>query len=154
MILENNEQFEQYGLDWSKLTPWVPFAQIADPVEQSAAMRSAAITYIRTYPLAWLRGDIDRLKRFLTPSDLSYNKFQVLVSAILLILTFIGALAALVDSSAWRRCLPLWLPIIFLAALSLSFHALPRYRLPLDPLMIIIAAGALSRLRSTAKSSS
>ncbi len=144
MILENNEQFERYGLDWSKLTPWVPFAGIADPIEQSAAMRSAAIAYIRANPSAWLRGDFDRLKRFLTPSDLDYNKFQVRVADILLILVIAGALASLLDSAAWRRRLPLWLPIVLLSAATLSFHALPRYRLPLDPLLIILASGSLS----------
>jgi 4-amino-4-deoxy-L-arabinose transferase-like glycosyltransferase len=143
MILENNEQFERYGLDWSKLAPWVPFARIADPVEQSAAMRSAAVAYIRANPSAWLRGDFDRLKRFLTPSDLNYNRLQVRVTAVLLFLAIAGALASLADTSAWRRRLPLWLPIILLSVATVSFHALPRYRLPLDPLLIILASGSL-----------
>jgi 4-amino-4-deoxy-L-arabinose transferase-like glycosyltransferase len=144
MILENNEQFEQYGLDWSKLTPWAPFGQIADPIAQSAAMRSAAMGYIRANPSAWLRGDFDRLKRFLTPSDLNYNKLQARVSAILLILAIAGALASLADTSAWRRRLPLWLPIVLLSVATVSFHALPRYRLPLDPLLIVLASGSLA----------
>jgi len=144
MILENNEQFEQYGLDWSKLTPWAPFAGITDPVEQSAAMRSAAMAYIRVNPAIWLRGDFDRLKRFLTPSDLNYNRLQLRVAAIVLILAVAGALASLADTSAWRRRLPLWLPIVLLSVATVSFHALPRYRLPLDPLLIILASGSVA----------
>jgi hypothetical protein len=82
MIYENNEQFEQYGLDFSKLTPCVPFAGITDPVEQDAAMQSAAIAYIKARPLAWLRGDLDRVTRFFTPSDLNFSRFQKLFSAL------------------------------------------------------------------------
>jgi hypothetical protein len=33
------------------------------------------------------------------------------------------------------------------ARIVLSFHALPRYRLPLDPLLIILASGPLDRAR-------
>lgn len=94
MLLENNEQFERVGLDWSKLTFWQPFAGIADPVDKDIAMRKAAIAYIETRPLMWLRGDIDRLRRFLTPSDVAYNMLQRIVSAILLIVIVLGALAA------------------------------------------------------------
>jgi hypothetical protein len=145
MILENNEQFERYGLDWSKLSPWAPFANIVDPVKQDAAMQSAAITYIQNHPAAWFRGDIDRIKRFFTPSDLDYGKFQARVSAAILIVIVVGALASLLCRSTWRYMAPLWLPIAFLTALHLSFHALPRYRLPLDPLLVIIASGTLIR---------
>jgi 4-amino-4-deoxy-L-arabinose transferase-like glycosyltransferase len=144
MIYENNQQFEQYGFDPAKLTPWVPFAQIADPVEQDAAMQSAAIAYIKTRPLAWLRGDLDRATRFFTPSDLSYSRLQKFFSALILIAMVAGALASLAFVPGWRRRVPLWLPVVFLTALHLSFHALPRYRLPLDPLLIVLASGSLA----------
>jgi 4-amino-4-deoxy-L-arabinose transferase-like glycosyltransferase len=152
MVLENNEGFERYGLDFSKYAPWAPFANIADPVEKDAAMQSAAIAYIRTHPSAWLRGVIDRTTRFFTPSDLSYTKFQVNFSAIVLVVTLAGALAVLMDYRSWRRTLPLWIAIGFLTALHLSFHALPRYRLPLDPLLIILASGPLYRAIALVKS--
>jgi 4-amino-4-deoxy-L-arabinose transferase-like glycosyltransferase len=151
MLLENNQQFELYGMDWSKLTPWVPFAQITDPVEQDEAMQSAALHYIRTRPLNWLRGDADRIRRFFTPSDVTYNRLQTFTSAIVLILTLVGALTTLIYAPGWRRRAPLWIPIAFLAALHLSFHALPRYRLPIDPLLIILASGGLLIARSAAR---
>ena len=146
MILENNAQFEQYGLDWSKLAPWAPFANIADPVERDNAMRSAAIDYIWTHPLAWLRGDVDRAERFFTPSDLNYGRLQRIVSDLVMTIMLIGALLSLTYARIrWRVLLPIWLPIIFLTALHLSFHATPRYRLPLDPLLIALASGVLAR---------
>jgi len=149
MILENNEQFEQYGLDWSKYAPWAPFAHITDPVEQDEAMRSAALDYIRTHPLAWLRGDVDRAERFFTPSDLNYSKLQRIVSDVVVTIMLIGALLSLTYSRIrWRVLLPLWLPIIFLTAIHLSFHATARYRLPLDPLLIALASGVLARGQS------
>jgi hypothetical protein len=149
MILENNEQFEQYGLDWSKYAPWAPFANIADPVEQDAAMRSAAIDYIRTHPLAWLRGDADRARRFFTPSDLNYSELQRFVSDVVITIMLIGALLSLKYAGIrWKVLLPIWLPITFLTALHLSFHATPRYRLPLDPLLIALASGVLARALS------
>jgi hypothetical protein len=144
MILENNEQFERYGLDWSKLTPWAPFTDIADPVEKDGAMRSAAIDYIRTHPAAWLRGVSDRLDRFLVPADLFYSKVQRQASAVIFVLMLAGALASLFYRHAWRRCAPLWIPCVFLTVLHLSFHAVGRYRLPLDPLLIILASGGIA----------
>lgn len=151
MILENNEQFEQYGLDWTKYAPWAPFANIADPVEQDEAMRSAALDYIRTHPLAWLRGDVDRAERFLAPSDLNYSKLQRIVADVVVTIMLIGALLSLTYARIrWRVFLPIWLPIIFLTALHLSFHATARYRLPLDPLLIALASGVLARGRSLA----
>jgi hypothetical protein len=150
MLLENNELFERVGLDWSKLTFWTPFAGIADPVERDEAMRAAAISYIQTHPLTWLRADIDRARRFFTPNDVSYNMLQETASAVLLVVTMAGMALVLWSRSRWRQCLPLWLPIVFLTSLHLSFHGLPRYRLPLDPLMIIIASGALIQLRAPA----
>jgi hypothetical protein len=55
-----------------------------------------------------------------------------------------GALASLALVSGWQRRLPLWLPVVFLTTLHLTFHALPRYRLPLDPLLIVVASGSLA----------
>ena len=63
----------------------------------------------------------------------------------------IGALLSLTYARIrWRVFLPIWLPIIFLTALHLSFHATARYRLPLDPLLIALASGVLARGRSLA----
>jgi hypothetical protein len=144
MFLENNEQFQR---DWSKLD-WsglfAPFVKISDPVERDAAMRSAAITYIAADPARWLGAVVDRAQVFFTPSDLFYSKFQRVASAVLVTIMIAGALASLGFRALWRRQLPLWIPVAFLTALHLCFHATPRYRLPLDPLLIILASGALA----------
>jgi len=61
----------------------------------------------------------------------------------------IGALLSLTYSRIrWRVLLPIWLPIIVLTAIHLSFHATARYRLPLDPLLIALASGVLARGQS------
>lgn len=143
MVLENNEQFDRdwTRLDWTKL--FAPFAKITDPVDRDTAMRSAAITYMAADPMRWVRGVIDRGRLFFTPSDLFYSKSQRIVAATLVTVTIAGALASLGFGGFWRRHLPLWIPVAFLTALHLSFHANPRYRLPLDPLLIILASGVL-----------
>jgi hypothetical protein len=144
MFLENNEQFHRdwSKLDWGKL--FAPFAGISDPVERDTAMRSAAITYIAADPVRWLGAVVDRATLFFTPSDLFYSRFQRVAAAILVTIMIGGALAALGFRALWRRQLPLWIPVAFLTALHLCFHATPRYRLPLDPLLIILASGALA----------
>jgi hypothetical protein len=144
MFLENNEQFDRdfSKLDWSKL--FAPFAGISDPVERDTAMRSAAITYIAADPVRWLRAVADRATLFFTPSDLFYSRFQRVAAAILVTIMIAGALASLGFRALWRRQLPLWIPVAFLTALHLCFHATPRYRLPLDTLLIILASGALA----------
>jgi hypothetical protein len=144
MFLENNEQFQRdWGkLDWANL--FAPFAKISDPVERDTAMRSAAISYIAADPVRWLGAVVDRAKLFFTPSDLFYSKFQRGVSAVLVTIMIAGAVASLGFRALWRRQLPLWIPVAFLTALHLCFHATPRYRLPLDPLLIILASGVLA----------
>lgn len=144
MFLENNDQFQR---DWSKLdwaNLFAPFAGISDPVERDSAMRSAAITYIAADPVRWLGAVVERAQLFFTPSDLFYSRFQRQASALLLAIMIVGASAALGFRAWWRRQLPLWIPVAFLTALHLCFHANPRYRLPLDPLLIIVASGPLA----------
>ena len=144
MFLENNEQFHRdwSKLDWGKL--FAPFVGISDPVERDTAMRSAAITYIAADPVRWLRAVAERATLFFTPSDLFYSRFQRVAAAILVTIMIAGALVSLGFRALWRRQLPLWIPVAFLTALHLCFHATPRYRLPLDPLLLILASGPLA----------
>lgn len=143
MLLENNEQFEQIGLDLSKLTPWAPLANISNPVQLDSAMREEAVGYIVSHPSQWLSGTADRSYRFFTPNDLKFSSFQQRFGAIVFAFMIAGAFVSLFYSSC--RTFPLWIPIVFLTALHLSFHAVARYRLPLDPLLIILASGTFAR---------
>jgi hypothetical protein len=52
----------------------------------------------------------------------------------------------------WREMVPLWIAILFLTALHAATHASMRYRLPLDPLLMVLAAGPLAMLMNSALS--
>ncbi len=140
MVLENNEGFPQSRFDWTKSAPWTPFAGIADPVDRNAAMQDAALSYIRDHPLDWFRGTVDRASRFFTPTDATLKQPQQALCIFALAMILAGAVLSLTVVPI-RRTLPAWIPIVFLSALHLSFHASARYRLPLDPLLIILASG-------------
>jgi 4-amino-4-deoxy-L-arabinose transferase-like glycosyltransferase len=145
MFLENNEVFERVGFDWEKLSQsWAPFNTL-DPVERDAALKSAAISYIKDNPIKWLRGTTDRFVRFFTPDDLNFSIWQKRISLFVMVIALAGALMSLAFVS--RSVVPLWIPIVFLTVFHLSFLASPRYRLPLDPLLIILASGYPAQIR-------
>jgi hypothetical protein len=147
-VLENSRSFEQHGLDWSVDPPWEAFDHIADPVAKDEAMKTAALAYVRAHPWKWFANDFDRLRRFLTPwPGPSIGTFQKIVCTLATLPFMLGALFSIgMLRSRWRRALPVLLPIAFLTALHVSTHALMRYRLPLDPLLIVLAGAPLALL--------
>jgi 4-amino-4-deoxy-L-arabinose transferase-like glycosyltransferase len=152
-ILENSGSYERHGLDWSVEQPWAPFGGIVDPVSQNDAMRRAAISYIWNNPTRWLQTSLDRLRRFFTPwpSGLTERTTQRVsegaIEAITAAVTvpFLGAalVSLLFLRRRWRLMLPLLIPIAFLTAVHAATHALMRYRIPIDPLLIVLASGPL-----------
>ena len=156
LILENSESYEQHGFDWSVDPPWAPFSNYADPVAKNDAMKRAAFDYIRRKPLTWLAASCDRFRRFFTPwpTGLTEHTTRFLsevavktISAIAILPIFVGALVALAAfRERWRVMSPLILVAGYLTALHVATYALWRYRIPIDPLLIAMAAGPLAAL--------
>ncbi|MEI7605784.1 MAG: hypothetical protein WCJ64_00225 [Rhodospirillaceae bacterium] len=143
--LENNPTFDRVGLDFPALLPSLaedarPFP---DPVEANAALKAAAWHYVTGNPGHYLERCIDRLGRFWTPVPGSSKPAINLLSFAVTIPIFLGALGYLLrsDGARWRRVAPMVLLILYLTAVHTVTHALYRYRLPIEPFLIILASG-------------
>jgi len=143
MRLENNPLFDRVGLDFPALGPVTGEFDHLGPVAANAARKAAALAYIAAQPAHYLERCLERFARFWTPVPGSAKAAVNLLAAAAILPVFLGAFVALAraDGRQWRRLLPILLIVLYLTAVHSAFHALPRYRLPLDPLLMAVAAG-------------
>ena len=147
--LENNTLFDQVGLDFPALGPVIDeFDGLKHPVAINEARKHAAFDYVVSHPVHFLWRCLERLGRFWTPVPGSPTPAVNWLAAAVTLPVLLGAGAALAfgGRGVWRRCLPLLLLAVFLSAVHGVSHALPRYRLPLEALLIALAAGCYGPL--------
>jgi hypothetical protein len=134
------------GIDWDSDR----FDSIADPVARDRAFTDAALTYMKEHPardieLAW-----QKFIRFWQPWPYApeyRNFFYIVVSLVSYGPILLLSLAYL---TFWGRqdlriILPILLFIGYLTAVHCVFVSSIRYRLPVEPFLIIFASEALSR---------
>ena len=144
MRLENNPTFDRVGLNFPALAPQLAeFDDLNDPVAINAARKRAAFAYIAAQPAHYLERCIERFGRFWTPVPGSPTPLVNLTACAATVPIFLGAFLCLArgDGGRWRRVVPILLVALFLTMVHSAFHALPRYRLPLEPLLIALAGG-------------
>lgn len=148
-ILENNEAFRRGEPD----ATWSAFEAIDDPVAKNEAMKRAALSYIVANPSVWVVGCFDRLRRFMLPwPNGGVPIAGKLVSASIILTLFLAAGIGL-----WRarrgilRFAPIAVPMIFVSAIHVATHANERYRLPIDPILCVVAGGAVLRPKASHK---
>ena len=125
------------------------FANIADPVERDRAMRDSAIEYIVDHPrrfveLAWLK-----LWRLWRPWPYATQYAQpvlivVSVATILPLILFALIGLALWLKRWWRPLVPIVLFIGFISAVHMVTIGSVRYRFPMEPFLVILAAPAVA----------
>jgi 4-amino-4-deoxy-L-arabinose transferase-like glycosyltransferase len=148
-ILENNELFDRVGLDFTALAPaWEKFFSITDPIARHAAMKAEAFTYIKDRPLHWLWRCADRFMRFWNPVPGSNSLAINIISLASTVPVYLAAVAGfmMLGRRGLMRVLPALLFIGALTALHSLVHAVPRYRLPLEPFLMIVAAYAVAHV--------
>lgn len=157
--LEQSPQFAKYGFEWQKLEPvFHEFDDVEDPVLRDALFRRAAIEYIRANPWRYVKLCVRRFGRFWSPvidQDDNFSPRKVRMAAFAMTV-FIYALSFFalfsVRAPDRKRLLPLLLVIAYLMTVHTLLHALPRYRVPIEPLLCVLASGAVLRLGSPVKS--
>lgn len=129
------------------------FSEIADPVERDRALRNAAFTYIVDNPQRFL--ELAGLKFIrmwrLWPANEGYKNFATIFIAIAsfapaLVLAGMGLFLRRRMS---RRLSPILLFGLGYTGLIMIFVGTIRYRLPLEPFLIIFAGAAASYLSQT-----
>ena len=127
------------------------FAGIPDPFEKNSAMNQAAIRYIREDPARFLRMAGVKFLRFwrLWPYADDYTDWRFVIASLVsygpvLLLSIV--FLVLYSRRVFRPIVPILLFIAYLTAVHLVTIASLRYRLPLEPFLIVFAGYALARL--------
>jgi tetratricopeptide (TPR) repeat protein len=128
------------------------------PREVSSYWTSQALDYIRTNPWAWIKLEARKARLLANAAELidtesqdSYEEWSPVLSATALVghfgflapLTVLGVMAGWPD---WRRLWLFYAMAATYAASVLLFFVSARYRLPVVPVLMLIAAIGLSRL--------
>lgn len=125
------------------------FDHIESLAEKDQAMREAAINWIIDNPSDWLILTVRKLIRFYSPVIFTdyfdkwyYQILSVLTYGTILILFLTGLYN---QRNKMRLISPILFYAILLTGIHLIFIASLRYRLPLEPFMIIVASGMIIR---------
>ena len=151
LLSGNSPSNQSGGIDNNLNATMAPFAEIADPVARDKAMQRAALNYIKEDPERFLIQAAKRFQRFWSPwpQTEEYSRplyklisFCSFIPVLLLALVFV----VLYGRTYFRRIAPLLLFIVYLNSLHLVFPASLRYRLPVEPFLIILAAAGAVHL--------
>jgi len=151
LLSGNSPSNQTGGIDNNLEATMAPFGEIADPVARDKAMQRAALNYIKEDPERFLIQAAKRFQRFWSPwpQTEEYSRplyklisFCSFIPVLLLALVFV----VLYGRTYFRRIAPLLLFIVYLNSLHLVFPASLRYRLPVEPFLIILAAAGAVHL--------
>ena len=133
-------------IDWNSHR----FDDIPDPVARDLAFRNAALDYIRENPGRFLELAWQKFLRFWRPWPYApeyRNSFYIVMSLLsygpVLLLSL--AYLALWGRQDLRAILPMLMFTIYLTAVHCVLVSSIRYRLPIEPFLVIFASVALSR---------
>jgi hypothetical protein len=134
------------GVDYST----EDFDKIADPVKRDNALWNAGLAYIRHGPIAFIERAGAKFVRFwrLWPHTDSYSNPVVIAIYVLgFVPVLLLSLAFLARSGIpdFVRIAPLLAFAAYLTLLDMVFVASIRYRMPIEPFMIVLGATALAR---------
>lgn len=163
LYLGNNPFNREGGIDWSRDADPAFVAKVSALPDERARQRAyadAALTYIKENPRAFIAGAVKKFVRLwnLVPNAAEFrNGFYLLISLAsygpILLLALIGAARRW---RQWRGLAPLYLVIGYFTAVHVVTIASLRYRLPIEPLLIVLAAepmaAAIETLRRRTRS--
>jgi hypothetical protein len=125
------------------------FSTIEDPVLRNDAMKAEAFAFIRENPGTFLRLAVIKFTRFWRPWPYSsrYQRPEIVALSLfsvgpVMVLAAIGALRAS------PRLLPVFVLMGYLTLVHMATIASVRYRLPLEPFLIVLATIPLVRTRA------
>jgi hypothetical protein len=151
--VENNPLFVRHGF-WGELRPiFTEFDAIRDPVAKNDAYRRAALAFVAEDPLRFLAMGARRLGRFYSPvidqdEHFASRRARLLAFPISLLIVGAAALYAIrrKPPGELRRLAPLLVIIVALTLVHTLVHGLVRYRVPLMPLLAVLASAGVCRL--------
>lgn len=153
LYVGNNPHNFNAGIDWSSDVEPEVFARIQaipDELARQRAFSERARDYIKAEPAAFLRLAAKKFLRFwnIVPNATEFSsRFYALVSALSFgPVLLLAILCALRQRRQWRLLAPIYVTIGYFTLLHVVTIASLRYRLPLEPLLIVMAAEPLAAL--------
>ena len=152
LYLGNNPANTDAGIDWAHdVEPDVASRLLAIPneVERQRAFSDRATSYIKAHPDLFVEAAVMKLVRLwnIVPNTAEFRGVYALISALsfgpVLLLALIGAVW---QWRQWRRFAPLLILIGYFTFVHVVTIASLRYRLPLEPLLIVLAATTVGAL--------
>ncbi|MET0583617.1 MAG: hypothetical protein ABW099_01960 [Candidatus Binatia bacterium] len=149
----NNPYSRGGGIDLELNEHMKPFAAISDPVERDRALRQAALHQIRDDPTGFIERAGLKFLRFwrLWPYTESYSNIGFVVASFLSFAPVLGlalAFLALRGYRNFRRIAPLLLFGGYLTCLHMIVPGSIRYRIPLEPFLIVLAGAGVVEIAS------
>lgn len=153
LYLGNNPSNEGAGADWATgadAKTVQRMLDLPDEVARQRAFTSAAIAHIASDPVAFLKRAALKFIRFwnVVPNaqDFRTPLFAVVSAASFGPVLLLAIVCAAFGYAPQRMLIPFYLLFLFFTLLHVITIASLRYRLPLDPFLIILAADPLRRL--------
>lgn len=152
LYIGNNADNPDGGVDWTRdVEPKIAERLLAIPneVERQREFEKLAVDYIKANPGAFLHVTARKFVRFwnVIPNGEHRTPFYSILSAASYGPVLLLALAcALRWWRRWRLYLPIYLLIGYFTLVHIVVIAGLRYRLPIEPLLIVMAAGLLAEL--------
>lgn len=153
LYVGNNAHNPQAGIDWATAVEPEFFAKtnsIPDELERQRVFKKAAVDFIENHPLDFIRSAAKKFTRFwnIIPNTAEYR--SPLYSTIS-VLSFGPVLAfALIGAGLrwrqWRLLAPFYLVIGYFTFVHIVTIASLRYRFPIEPLLIVLAAEPVAAL--------
>ena len=119
-------------------------------VEQSRVLTLAALELAASDPARTAVLEARKAVYFWSPVDWEilprYGMFNPTYAWTVLLALLFMATGHRSDPTRRRHLWPVWAPVLFVFGMALLFHGSPRYRLPIEPLLAILAASGVSAL--------
>lgn len=153
LYLGNNPHNPNAGIDWASNAEPAVVAKInalPDELARQRAYKEAALRYIKSDPTAFVRAAIKKFVRFwnVVPNAAEFHGglYAVISAASFGPVLLFALIAALRRRRQWRQLAPLYLFIGYFTFVHVVTIASLRYRLPIEPLLIVLAAEPLAAI--------
>jgi len=150
LYLGNNPHNPEGGIDWSRdVEPDVAshLLAIPDEVTRQQAFSKAAVNYIEAHPVEVFRVAAKKFVRYwnVIPNAAEFGGWYAFVSAAtfgpIIVLAIVGLLR---QRREWRTLMPLLTIVAYFTLLHTLTIASLRYRLPIEPILIVLAVEPLA----------
>jgi 4-amino-4-deoxy-L-arabinose transferase-like glycosyltransferase len=153
LYLGNNPHKLDAGIDWaSNVEPNVVtrISALPNEMERQRAFGKVAMDYIKTNPGAFIDAAAKKFARFwnVIPNAREFNSglYSIISAASFGPILLLALICAVRRWRQWRVIVPIYLLIAYFTLVHVITIASLRYRLPIEPILILLAAEPLGSL--------